>query len=73
MPAQPQRDFRWSLLLAPLAVVLTIGLLRQVRPAFTFAELADSLGVGTPAYVRLALLGAVLIGVLLLVKVFRNR
>ena len=68
-----QRRFRSSLVLAPAAMILCIILLLQVKPAFTFGDLADRLGARVPEYARLGAFAAALIGVTLLVRLFRNR
>jgi len=73
MTEEPGRHFRWSLLVVPLGVSTCVVLLLQVRPAFSFDELAEMLGARMPAYARLGVLAAVLVGVTLLVKVFRDR
>ncbi len=70
-PRQPR--FRWALILVPLAFIFAAWVLSHIQPVLDWDDISNFLGVRNRGrYSMLAVLGLLLIGILAVVRIYRD-
>jgi len=72
-PRQPQKRFRWGLVLVPLACLFAAYVLKHIDPSVDWDDVTRFLGVrNRRRYSMLAVLGLFLIGILVVIRIYRD-
>ncbi len=70
-PRQPR--FRWALVLVPLACLFAAWVLNNIKPTLEWDDISRSLGVRNHGrYSMLAVLGLLLLGILAVIRIYRD-
>jgi len=72
-PQRPRLEFRIAWILVPLVCLGVLWVFRNIHPAFTWSDVMGWLGVhNTARYTKLATLGLLLIGIVIMRRIFRR-
>jgi len=65
-----EKHFRWSLVWVPLAVLAAVWLMNGVKPAGSWDDFMDAIGIANkPRYTAIAILGTLICSALIVARV----
>ncbi|HEG43333.1 MAG TPA: hypothetical protein ENH94_04705 [Phycisphaerales bacterium] len=73
-PRKPRFEFRWAIVLVPLALIFATWVLNSIRPIIGWDDIMDLLAVkgGRQRYSMLAILGLTCLGYLTIKRIVEN-